>query len=101
MGFLTPFTFAFRSFNTVSNVYLAGQVGVWAYKQMRAMQKEKLRASELRQRFTEEYVKEYGTEPNEELVKGALRAYDAVERPFQHRFKNLLKGDKKDESIGN
>ena len=58
------------------------------------MQKEKLRASELRQRFTEEYVKEYNEEPSEELVRGALRAYDAVERPLQYRLKNFLGGGK-------
>ena len=90
MKILTPFSFAFRTFNTASNIYLAGQVGIWAYKQIRIMQKEKLRASELRERFVEEYVKDYGVKPTEELVQGALRAYDAVERPIQYRIKNFL-----------
>jgi len=94
MGILTPFTFVFRTFNTVSNIYLAGQVGVWAYKQIRVMQKEKLRASELRQRFIEEYRKEFGEDPSEDLIQGALRAYDAVERPIQHRIKTFLGGCK-------
>lgn len=90
MKILTPFSFAFKTFNTVSNMYLAGQVGIWAYKQFRIMQKEKLRASELRQRFTEEYVKEYGEEPSEELIQSALRSYEAVEKPIQYRIKTFL-----------
>lgn len=94
MGILTPISIVLKSFNTISNVYLAGQVGVWAYKKIRSMQKEKLRAGELRQRFTDEYVKEYGEDPSEELVRGALRAYNAVERPLQHRLKSFLGDDK-------
>lgn len=93
MGIFAPITFAFRSFNAVANLYLAGQVGFWAYKQVKSMRKEKLRASELRQRFVDEYVKEYGEEPDEELIQRALRAYDAVENPLAHKVKNLFRGN--------
>lgn len=98
MNLLKPLSLVFRSFNTASNVYLAGQVSYWAYKQMRTMQKEKLRASDLRERFIFEYRKEYDTDPPEELVIGALKAYNAVERPLEHRIKNIFgkKNEKND-----
>lgn len=94
MGIFSPLMFVARSFNTVANLYFAGQVGFWTYKQVKSIRKEKMRASQLRKRFVEEYVKEYDEEPDEELIKRALRAYDAVESPVSHRVKNLFRGDK-------
>ena len=87
---LKPLLFVGRSFNAAANVYLAGQLGWWAYKEVRSAQKEKFRADQLRDRFVTEYVDEYGKEPDEKDVALALRSYNAVEHPYQERVKNLL-----------
>ena len=94
MGIFSPLVFVARSFNTAANLFLAGQVGFWTYKQIKSMRKEKMRASDLRKRFIDEYVKEYDEEPSEDLIKRALRAYDAVESPISHRVKSIFRGDK-------
>ena len=87
---LSPVTFAFRTFNTVANVYLAGQIGWWGYKKVRELQKEKLRAGEIRERFIEEYKsRNNGKEPDPELVSIALNSAEAVDRPLVHKLKSL------------
>ncbi len=87
---LKPLMFVGRTFNTAANVYLAGQLGWWAYKEVRTAQKEKLKAVQLRDRFVAEYVAEHGKEPADKDVALALRSYNAVEHPYQERVKNLL-----------
>ena len=87
---LRPFTVAFGAFNTAANLYLAGQISWWAYKEVRKMQKEKLRADQLKDRFVSEYVAEFGHEPTEQEVSAALRAYNAVEHPLQERVKQVF-----------
>jgi hypothetical protein len=95
---LKPLVFVGRSFNTAANLYFAGQISWWAYKEVRKMQKEKLKADELRTRFVSEYVSEFEKEPSEQEVSAALRAYNAVEHPIQERVKQLFgqgaKGEK-------
>jgi hypothetical protein len=90
MSILAPISFAFRTFNTAANVYLAGQVGWWMYKKVRELQKEKLKASELKARFVEEYKSEHnGEKPSDELVSLALRSYNAIERPWRTELKRI------------
>lgn len=90
MWILKPFTVAFGAFNTAANLYFAGQISWWAYKEVRKLQKEKLRADELRARFVSEYKAEFGKEPSDQEVSAALRAYNAVEHPVQERVKQLF-----------
>tara|TARA_Y100000034_G_C6909175_1_gene423063 strand:+ start:7849 stop:8136 length:288 start_codon:yes stop_codon:yes gene_type:complete len=88
---LSPLMFVGRTFNTAANVYLAGKIGAKVYKNVRTMQKEKLRAEELKARFIAEYAKRNdGQEPSDELVSLTLKSYDAVENPIQHRIKSLF-----------
>lgn len=89
---LSPVFFVGRTFNTISNIYLAGQVGWWAYRHIREMRKEKLQADELKAKFVEEYKLHHGgEEPTEELISTALRAYNAVEYPLVHRLKKVVR----------
>lgn len=90
MNIFTPFTFAFRTVNAIGTAYVCGKVGMEAYKQVRAMQKEALTAKQLRQRFVSEYTSRKGSPPTEEEVQIALASYDAVERPVQHRIKTFV-----------
>lgn len=87
---ISPFLFAARTFNTAANLYLGCQVGWWVFKQVREMQKERLQATELRSRFVAEFAKEYGREPDEETIKVALRSYNAVEKPLEHRIRKFV-----------
>jgi hypothetical protein len=93
---LSPLLFVGRSFNTAANIYLATQIGAKVYKSVRKMQKEKLRADELKAKFIEEYEKKTGEQPSDELVSLTLKSYDAVEYPIQHRIKSLFDFEKKD-----
>ena len=86
MGIFTPIFFAAKAFNTVTNVYFASQIGWWVYKEVRSMQKEKLQADELKQRFIREYTKQFGMKPTDDMVSTALMAYNAVEKPIKHRI---------------
>ena len=86
MGIFAPIFFVYRTFNTISNVYLAGQVSWWVYREVRKMQKEKLQADDLRERFIEEFTRQYGNKPTDEMVSLALKSYNAVEHPIQHRI---------------
>ena len=90
---LSPLLFCGRTFSTISNIYLAGQIGAKVYKNVRQMQKEKLKANELKAKFIEEYEKENGEQPSDELVSLTLKSYDAVEHPIQHRLKQIFGGD--------
>lgn len=90
---LSPLLFVGRSFNTIANIYLAGKIGAKVYKGIREMQKEKMRANELKARFIEEYEKETGEQPSDELVSLTLKSYDAIEHPIQHRIKKIVNGD--------
>ena len=87
---LSPLLFVGRTFNTAANIYLAAQICAKVYKTVRTMQKEKLRADELKARFIAEYEKKTGETPSEELVSLTLKSYDAVERPLQHRVKQMF-----------
>ena len=67
--------FVGRAFNTVGNIYLASQVGWWAYKQVREMKKEKLQADELKANFIAEYKQDHdGEEPSEVLIFRSLES---------------------------
>jgi len=89
---LSPVFFVGRTFNTAANIYLAGQVGWWAYKQIREMRKEKMHAEELRAKFIEEYKTNHeGQDPSDELVTTALKAYNAVEFPLTTRIKKAVR----------
>lgn len=90
MSIFTPIKFAFGAFNTVSNVYLCSRIGLYVYKQANTMRKERLRAGELRKKFVDEYQTQHGQPPSEEIIQIALRAYDAVERPFVQKGKEML-----------
>jgi len=95
MSLLKPLFFVGRTFNTAANVYFAGQVSWWAYKNIREMQKEKLHAETLKTQFIEEYKLEHdGEEPTEELISVALRSYNAIEHPLQQRIKKVVGLDK-------
>tara|TARA_Y100000034_G_scaffold81215_1_gene97350 strand:+ start:216 stop:533 length:318 start_codon:yes stop_codon:yes gene_type:complete len=87
---LKPFLVVGSAFNTAANLYLAGQLSWWAFKEVRKMQKEKLKADELRTRFVSEYVAEFDKEPSEQEISAALRAYNAVEHPVQERVKQVF-----------
>jgi hypothetical protein len=87
---LKPLLFVGRSFNTAANLYFAGQISWWAYKEVRKMQKEKLRSDQLRERYVTEHVAEFDKEPSEQEISAALRAYNAVEYPLQERVKQLF-----------
>lgn len=90
---LSPLLFVGRTFNTAANIYFAGKIGAKVYKNVRQMQKEKLRAEELKARFIKEYEKKTGEQPSDELVSLTLKSYDAVEHPIQHRIKKIFGGD--------
>ena len=90
---LSPLMFVGRSFNTASSIYLAYQIGTKVYKNVRQMQKEKLRSDKLKTKFIEEYEKKTGEQPSDELVSLTLKSYDAVEHPVQHRIKQIFGGD--------
>jgi hypothetical protein len=92
MGILAPFSFAFRTFNTIGNVWLAGQVSWWVYKEVRTMQKEKLNADKLKEKFIADYTRQFGMKPTDEMISVALESYNAVERPIQHRFNKAKDG---------
>lgn len=87
---LRPIIFVGSAFNTAANLYLAGQLSWWAFKEVRKMQGEKLKASQLRDRFVSEHVAEFGEEPSEKEISTALRAYNAVEHPVQERVKRFF-----------
>ena len=90
MGFLTPFSMAFRAVNTIGTVYLCGSVGVEVYKKIRVMRKESLTARQLRERFVAEYTDKLGEEPSEKEIQIALASYNAIENPLQHRMNGLI-----------
>ena len=90
MTILKPLFFVGRTFNTAANIYFAGQVSWWAYKNIREMQKEKLHADTLKEQFVSEYREEHGEDPTDELVSIALRSYNAVEHPLQQRIKKVV-----------
>ena len=77
---LKPLVFVGRSFNKAANLYFAGQISWWAYKEVRKMQKEKLKADELRTRFVSEYVSEFEKEPSEqeEILKDKAKAIPII-----------------------
>ena len=81
-----------RAVNTAATAYTVAQIGWKAFKEIRSMQKEKVRACEIRAKFVDEYKRKHeGDEPDEELVQIALSAADAVDRPIRHRVDKFLK----------
>jgi hypothetical protein len=90
MSFFAPLTYAFRTFNTLANLYLAGQISWFMYTKVSEMQKKKMKSAELRKKFIALYRKENGKEPSRELVSVALRTYNAVEKPWSEQIKKLV-----------
>ena len=91
-----------RLVNTAATAYVVGQIGWKAFKEIRSMQQEKMRACEIRAKFIAEYQKKHnGEKPSEELVQMALNAANAVDQPVRHRIGQFLKstGDKMRECV--
>ena len=80
---------AFRLANTAATAYCCGKIGWEAFKGVRGMQQETIRAKELRDRFVEDYEAKNGSPPTEELIQTALHSYDAVEKPVRHKVRKL------------
>ena len=99
MNFLTPFVTLFRFANAAGTAILVGQVGWWCYKKYNELNSHKLRASEVRERFLSEFMREFKRLPTEEELKVAMKAANAVDRPIQHQvqefFNSLLPAEKK------
>lgn len=99
MNLLAPFVTLFRFANAAGTAMLVGQVGWWCYKKYNELNKNKLRSGEVRERFLAEFMKEFKRLPTEEELKVAMKAADAVDRPFQHQirefFASLLPAEKK------
>lgn len=90
-----------RFINAAATAYVVAQIGWRAFKEMRSMQQEKMRACEIRAKFVAEYIKKHGVRPEEELVQIALDAASAVDQPVRHRVDSFLKstGDKMQECV--
>ena len=87
--FRTLFTLG-KMVNTLSTAYVVGQIGWKAFREIRKMQQEKMRASEIKARYVEIYFKKHEKLPTEEEIQLTLDAVNAVDRPVQHRASQLL-----------
>jgi hypothetical protein len=72
-----------KTVNTAFTVYCIGQIALVAYRKVRTIQNEKLRAAELRDSFIEEFEKETGLIPDESIIRAALKSYNVVEHPVR------------------
>lgn len=88
---LGPILYVGRAINTVSTIYVVGQVGWMAVKELRKMRAEMVRSEDIRARFIQQYKEKHdGQVPDEELVKMALDAASAVDKPLQHRATKFI-----------
>ena len=90
MSIFAPIFTIGRAVNTISTAYVCGQAGWWAFKEARKMQKEKIRSSDLKKKFIEQYKQSHDTDPDEATINAAMFAYDCVERPMQHRLSEIF-----------
>ena len=95
MSIFTPFGLVVRWFNTAATAYVVGRVGWSLFLSVRQMQREKLHATEMRKRFVEEFEKEFGMLPEEELITLTLSTYNAVEHPLRKRINDKCSDAKK------
>ena len=82
MSIFSPIFLVGRTVNSVCTAYCCAQVGLSVYKKVRDMQKEKIRAGELRESFVKEYEDATGVAPPQEIVQAALKSYNVVEHPL-------------------
>ena len=83
IGILRPIFFVGSAINAACTAYCVGQIALAAYKKVRALHGEKIRASELRESFIQEFKKETGIEPDEAVIRAALKSYNVVEHPVR------------------
>lgn len=78
-----PIFFIGRTVNSACTAYCVGQIAYTAFVKLREMQGEKMRANELRESFIKEFKNEIGMEPDEAIIRAALKSYNVVEHPVR------------------
>lgn len=89
MNFLSPFSLAFRFFNVIGTTILAAQVGFWCFKKYKELNNQRLRASQVREKFLYEFRLRFNRDPSQEEIDVALKAANAIDRPLQAKLQEL------------
>jgi len=92
MSIFSPIVFLFRATNNVLTAICVGQIAWIAYKKVREMNKDKLKASEIKEKFISEHIERTGEEPSEKVVEAVLRTHNAIEHPIQDYVQMSYKG---------
>lgn len=83
---LKPVGYVFGWVNAATTAYVVGKIGWHMYLNIRAMQKEKLQANEMRTKFVEMYREKFGKDPDEELISVTLASHNYVEHPLRQKI---------------